>query len=379
MKILIDFIELGGPNRSLEVYGERLITAIPSHQRKQITLLVSQDGIERVKLLFPDLPYLVFNKQPTPHIKRPLDVLLFPIRQWRYRRIINNFDAVLVMSHSHAVTSCATRCCKITVVHDLTYTHIPYKSFEFIRTRSWGRYFCHRHLITSDAVVSISRYTKEHIAIEFPDVPQDKVHVVYNSVELPVREKYPVGIGRIGKYILYVNTLQEYKNIFTLLKAYNRLTGFSDMKLVVVGRETDYWREKMLPYIESQGMSGSIVRMCDISFEELRWLYSHASLFVTPSLHEGFGYTPIEAAICGCPVISSTCEALPDVTQGRVAYYEPAIDCEALASKMTEILNNPPSKEQLDETASFFSKFYSPVRQWNHIYKLLINDTDADE
>lgn len=370
MKILIDFIELGGPNRSLEIYGERLITAIPSHQRKQITLLVSQDGIERVKLLFPDLPYLVFNKQPTPHIKRPLDVLLFPIRQWRYRRIINNFDAVLVMN-SHAVTSCHTRCRKITVVHDLTYTHIPHKPFEFLRARLWERYFYHQDLLTSDAVVSISRYTKEHIAVEFPDVPQDKIHVVYNSVVLPSEKKSPYNADRFGKFILYVNTLQEYKNIFTLLKAYCRLQSVIDQKLIVVGRETAYWREKMIPYIESQGMSERVVRVSDISPEELCWLYSHASLFVTPSLHEGFGYTPIEAAICGCPVISSTCEALPDVTQGRVAYYEPATYDQALACRIVEVLNNPPSREQLNETSSFFSKLYSPDTQWDNIYKLL--------
>ncbi len=371
MKILIDFTELGGPNHSLEVYGERLITAIPMWQRKQITLLVPQNGIERAKELFPDLPCLVFNKQPAPHITRPLDVFLFPIRQWRYCRIVNRFDVLLVMSHSHAVTSCRTRCRKVTVVHDLTYTHIPHKSFEFLRARSWGRYFCHRHLLTSDAVVSISQYTKKHIAVEFPDIPQNKIHVVYNSVALPEEEKIPYNADQLGEFILYVNTLQEYKNIFTLLKAYNRLFTVTNKKLVVVGRETDYWREKMLPYIELQGMSEYIIRVSDISFEELRWLYSHALLFVTPSLHEGFGYTPIEAAICGCPVISSTCESLPDVTQGRVIYYEPATDDQKLAEKITEMLNNPLSQKHLDETASLFSRLYSPITQWSNIYHLL--------
>lgn len=375
MKILIDFTELGGPNHSLEVYGERLITAIPACQRKQITLLVPQGGIERIKQLFPDLPYLVFNIQPTPYIRRPLDVFLFPIRQWRYCRIINKFDAVLVMN-SHAVASCRSRCRKITVVHDLTYTHTPQKPFEFLRARLWERYFYHQHLLTSDAVVSISRYTKEHIAVEFPDVPQDKIHVVYNSVLLPAEEKCLCDADQLGKFILYVNTLQEYKNISTLLRAYYRLLAVTDKKLVVVGRETDYWRDKMLPFIESHGMSERIVRVSDISFEELRWLYSHASLFVTPSLHEGFGYTAIEAAICGCPVISSTCEALPDVTQGRVVYYEPATDDQVLAFRMTEILNNPPSREQLDETASFFLKLYSPATQWSNIYNLLTDISD---
>ena len=145
----------------------------------------------------------------------------------------------------------------------------------------------------------------------------------------------------------------------------------TNKKLVVVGRETDYWREKMLPYIELQGMSEYIIRVSDISFEELRWLYSHALLFVTPSLHEGFGYTPIEAAICGCPVISSTCESLPDVTQGRVIYYEPATDDQKLAEKITEMLNNPLSQKHLDETASLFSRLYSPITQWSNIYHLL--------
>lgn len=374
MKILIDFTELGGVNHSLEIYGKRLITAIPASQRKQITLLVPQKELKHIKQQFPDFSYLTFDKRPFPQIKHPLSVFMFPFYRWRYQRIVDKFDVVLIMSHSHAVASCRTRCRKVIVVHDLTYTHIPHRPLDFLRIRSWGRYFCHRHLLTADAVVSISRYTKEHIAVEFPDVLQNKIHVVYNSVVLPIDEKRPCSINGLGKFILYVNTLQEYKNIFTLLKAFSHLQIATDENLVIVGRETDYWREKMVPYIESQGMSERIIRVSDISFEELRWLYSHASLFVTPSLHEGFGYTPIEAAICGCPVLSSTCEALPDTTQGLVSYYEPATDEKVLAEKMMELLDNPPTKEQLDAISATFSNLYSPETQWKQIYQLLVEE-----
>lgn len=248
MKILIDFTEFGGPNHSLEVYGLRLLAAIPIYKHKDITLLIPELGEDRMRKLFPDFSLLIYNKQPGFQLRHPLSVILFPYRQYRYRRIVNRFDYLLIMSHSNAVTSCFTHCRKVTVVHDLTYTHIPYKPFEFLRSRFWGKYFLRRHLITSDAIISISGYTKKHIAIEFPDIPQDKISVVYNSIVLPNEEKFPSQLAGIGEYILYVNTLKEYKNVYTLLKAFNLISKNIDHKLIIVGRETDYWKYDMISY-----------------------------------------------------------------------------------------------------------------------------------
>lgn len=126
-----------------------------------------------------------------------------------------------------------------------------------------------------------------------------------------------------------------------------------------------------MPYIRSCNMENRIIQLQNLTDKELRYLYEHASLFVTSSLNEGFGYTPIEAAMCKCPVVCSIQEALPDVTQELLNYYQPAMDAEALADRMIQVLKNPPSAEELNQIAETYASLYSPTRQAGLIQKLL--------
>ena len=63
-----------------------------------------------------------------------------------------------------------------------------------------------------------------------------------------------------------------------------------------------------------------------VTDEERNWLLTNAALFVTPSLFEGFGRTPVEAAICRIPVISTKETSLFEATQGLCSYVENPTD-----------------------------------------------------
>lgn len=174
-------------------------------------------------------------------------------------------------------------------------------------------------------------------------------------------------------YILYVNTLQPYKNIATLVKAFCAIKDRCKERLLVVGKSTAYWENVMLPLLHTNKVNDRVIQLENLSNNELRFLYEHASLFVTPSLNEGFGYTPIEAAICQCPVLSSMQESLPDVTKGFLNYYYPAIDEEALAHSIIKLLNNRPKQETLNKIANIYCECYSPQKQAENILQLLYN------
>jgi glycosyltransferase involved in cell wall biosynthesis len=60
-----------------------------------------------------------------------------------------------------------------------------------------------------------------------------------------------------------------------------------------------------------------------VSDEELVALYGNAYALIFPSLTEGFGLPPIEAMRCGCPVISSTGGALPEICGDAAIYADP--------------------------------------------------------
>ena len=60
-----------------------------------------------------------------------------------------------------------------------------------------------------------------------------------------------------------------------------------------------------------------------VSDSKLKTLYTYACGFVFPSLYEGFGIPPLEAMVCGCPVIASNAAAIPEVCGNAVGYFDP--------------------------------------------------------
>ena len=129
------------------------------------------------------------------------------------------------------------------------------------------------------------------------------------------------------KYILDLNAYIEKKNPMTLLKAFNLIKDKTDLNLVFCGgyKEDSIWN-KMQEYMQANQISSRIKLLFRVKDEERNWLLANAALFVTPSLFEGFGRTPVEAAICKIPVISTKETSLFEATQGLCNYVENATD-----------------------------------------------------
>ena len=80
--------------------------------------------------------------------------------------------------------------------------------------------------------------------------------------------------------------------------------------------------------------------------EDLAAVYSAADLFVLPSHYEGFGLPLAEAMACGCPAVASESSCLPEVG-GDAALYFPPADADALAARISEVLDTPDLAERL--------------------------------
>lgn len=104
-------------------------------------------------------------------------------------------------------------------------------------------------------------------------------------------------------------------------------------------------------------------------------LYQNAALFVSPSLCEGFGITPIEAALFGVPVITTRETSIPEATQNLLHYYEPAIDDTRLAEKILDVLQKEPDPDRMRSNQETFRKAYSPLtiarQYWDCFLKTL--------
>lgn len=368
MKILIDASCINKKN---------ILASVPGYIFRLIDMFAAESGLE----LLVDYSMLQFFKEKYPRliiytIKRNYVLYRLPVFGEVYGRFVYK-NAISKISHSvEIIPSDLDRCTnvhssakRIVIIYDLK----AIKDGSFFERRRNFRFY--DFLITNAAkVIAISEYTRRDLETLF-NVPKFKIHVIYCSVNTPKQTFWNQQSPLPQKYLLYVNTLLPQKNILTLVKAFENIKQNISHHLVIVGKETSYWKREILPYINSHGLGDRIILFQNLPVENLWHLYKNASVFVTPSLREGFGYTPIEAALCKVPVICSRCEALPYSTQGLLNYYEPAKDYKALACKIDEVLNNPPSEQQLEKIAEKYKRDYSSERQLD-LFKKVLHDIE---
>lgn len=227
-----------------------------------------------------------------------------------------------------------------------------------------------KHILTrQQRIVTISNYVRNDILHKCPYI-RAEVSVIYNSIPNTIRYQertYPSGTP----YILNVNTLEPYKNIITLIKAFALIKGEIMHNLIIKAKRLPYWDEQILPLIKQLELEDRIQLIENkYSEDEMHDLYSNASLFVSPSLMEGFGFTPIEAAVHCIPVICTKETALFETTRGLLNYYEPALSAGHLSKKILEVLSSEHEPEHLENIANAYLKAYSPQEQANKFIKL---------
>jgi alpha-1,3-rhamnosyl/mannosyltransferase len=209
------------------------------------------------------------------------------------------------------------------MIHDLVPIHHP----EWVHPRTRRMHGVkYRHAArTCDVVIVNSRFTGDDV-VETLGVPTERIHVAYPGVEPefgPTGERTDLG----RPYALTVATLEPRKNLGTLLDAYRRLDG--RLALAVAGGAG--WGEQ--PALDAEG----ILRLGYTPPDELPRLYRGASVFVYPSLYEGFGMPVLEAMASGVPVVASSHPSL-DEACGDAALRADPRDPDALARGIEEAL-----------------------------------------
>jgi glycosyltransferase involved in cell wall biosynthesis len=204
-----------------------------------------------------------------------------------------------------------------TMVHDLVPLHFP--DWVHVRTRRMhGAKYRHAAQVC-DVVMVNSRFTGDDV-VQTLGVPPEKVHVAYPGVDDGFS---PTGAGTdLGRpYVLTVATLEPRKNLATLLAAH-RLLDDSELALAVAGAAG--WGEQ--PSLDTPGL----LRLGYTPHDELPALYRGASVFVYPSLFEGFGMPVVEAMACGVPCVVSSHASLDEACGDAAVRADPR-DPEALA------------------------------------------------
>ena len=193
-------------------------------------------------------------------------------------------------------------------------------------------------------VIVPSNYTKKDL-VKHLKIPDERVEVVYHGIDEAFKPTEEPRLFR-DPYILYVGSEHPRKNLATALKAFKMLKRdprFRSLKFVKAGPPggSEYnFRKYTQAMVSSLKLGKNVVFVNRwLSLRELASLYTNAELFVFPSLYEGFGWPPLEAMACGCPVVASRAACIPEVL-GEAAVYASPQKPKEWAEAMEELLTD---------------------------------------
>jgi len=229
-------------------------------------------------------------------------------------------------------------------IYDLTFMLLP--GFHTRETQSFSKAI-RRYVERSDCIIAISEQTKRDI-VEHLGIPADRIRVTLlaaderyrviddRGVIEPVLTKY----GIASEYILYAGTLEPRKNVPALVRAFHALKRERHIphRLVLAGKK-GWLYDEIFAEVSTLGLDADVIFTGYVPDEDLPLLYNGASLFVYPSLYEGFGLPPLEAMACGCPVITSDISSLPEVVGDAGVMINPR-SCDDLAGAIARVLED---------------------------------------
>lgn len=235
-------------------------------------------------------------------------------------------------------------------LHDLAFLREP---SWFPRLRSVYYRLRFTRLALNASLLMVDSDFTAHEAVSLLGLPAERLRRIYlstgsfNADPVPFREASLVS----GPYIIFVGTIEPRKNIGALLDAWELVKGeHPDLSLVVAGRWG--WGPSSL-----KRRLRSIERVCWTGALESGMLSSAVSgarLLVYPSLYEGFGLPPLEAASAGVPAVVTPAGALSEIFSG-IARVSGSFSGESIAGSIRESLGCPPDRHRLRDFASGFS------------------------
>lgn len=193
----------------------------------------------------------------------------------------------------------------LVTIHDLIFMRYPNLYSYFDRKIHYYKFKYAAH--KADLVIAISEQTKKDI-VTYLKINPDKIKVIYQGcapvfkeaissefIEL-TRAKYQLPTN----YILNVGTIEKRKNVLSVIKAIKEI----DIQLVIIGKKTAYFTE-INKYISENNLENKVIFLENLELKELAAIYRMASIFLYPSIFEGFGIPIIEALYSKTPVITS--------------------------------------------------------------------------
>ncbi len=334
IRVLLVETSAKGQMSSMKRYGELLERALAEGVPGSLE-------VRRINLAPPEV---VMRLLPT-RLRGPAHhawiILIGPLLLSRERA-----DLVHLLDGSHGYLGrCLARMPSVATVHDL----IPLLRAKGLlgdsRPGRLGRLlagYSLKGLARMDWIVADSESTRFDLQ-RFTNLEPSTVCVVHPALAPDISGQGGISWGSSlpteaddqRKYILHLGHSGFYKNRLGVLEIFAHVRKECKVGLVLAGPAPG---PEMLRRVRELGLERDVEFVIDPKDEVLQHIYRRASLFLFPSLYEGFGWPPLEAMSLGCPVVCSSAGSLPEVV-GNAALCCP-LDEETLARSCISVLEN---------------------------------------
>ncbi|TGL60979.1 glycosyltransferase family 4 protein [Leptospira sarikeiensis] len=267
---------------------------------------------------------------------------IYSIKEWFGIPQMKEFD-LLDIPHFNAPLKYLDR--SLVTIHDI----IPFRMKQFHSSFLKQLYMRFVFLAIgkrAKKVITVSDFTAEDVSEVF-SFSSSKMRTIYNGLDQkvffpktdPEQKKFLKKYNLKSGFLLSVGIGKEHKNLGFVLRSFKKLWEEKKLKSDWViagsgGKLPEYLSE------EAKGWEDRIKLVPYLSEEELATLYSSAGLLVYPSLYEGFGFPPVEAQACACPVYSSNSSVLPEILEDSAFFFDPT-DPISFESGLLKLLASP--------------------------------------
>ncbi|HNV96779.1 MAG TPA: glycosyltransferase family 1 protein [bacterium] len=267
----------------------------------------------------------------------------------------------------------------IVTIHDLILTRYPsQKATTLSPIKYFIKNILYRMVISnavkkSKKIIAVSEFTKLDI-VKFFKIKSDKVFVTYEGVShklVSSNESLDI-LNKLNikkDFLLYVGNAYPHKNLEFLISTFNKFEHLENYELVLVGKE-DYFYKRLKQFVTDNSFK-NIIFAGFVDDSNLSILYKKCSVYVFPSLCEGFGLPPLEAMTNSAVVLSSNYSCLPEILKDCAIYFDPKDETNFI-EQLNKILTDDDLKKDLRLKSQELLKNYTwekMTRQTLEIYK----------
>lgn len=264
-------------------------------------------------------------------------------------------------------------CKYIVTIHDLIFIHTP-QYYHWIDRQIYNFKF-RRACRCADRVIAVSEYTKQEI-MHYYHTPESKIDVVYQGCdpvfsqeieegklqEVKARYQFP------DKFVLYVGSIEERKNLMLVAKAMAELNRRAAIHVVAVGRRTAYV-DQIQDFLKAQGIDYLFHFYHQVPYADLPSFYKWASTFAYPSRIEGFGIPLLEAISSGVPAIGCTGSCLEEAGGPNSIYVNPD-DAKGMADAILRTCTDEPLRQHMISEGKKYALNFSDEKLSHDLMKV---------